>query len=133
MEVSILEARDLIATEFQRLQPAEPLEISVLEARDAIVIQAKPRRIRQEIGTIKVLDVTSEEFNVSTSIGVKPRDINEVQQSIAIRIGRIHTLTDGTQQRRKQKPFHGSQSLVIGRMTFTTQPSVGERDVRPLP
>ena len=64
--------------------------------------------------------------NVSTSIGVKPRNIDEVKQSIAIRIGPIRTVADGTQQRRKQKPFHGSQPFFNGRMSFATQSSVGE-------
>jgi hypothetical protein len=77
-----------------------------------IIEKAKPRRVGQEIGTIKVLDATIIKVNESTSIGVKPRNIDEVEQSIAIRIGRIRAVTDGTQQRRKQKPFHGSQHFL---------------------
>jgi hypothetical protein len=96
LEVSVLDGRDLIEFQIKHLQIAEPLKVSVLEARDLIIEKAKPRHIGQEIGTIKVLDATIIKGYGSTKIAVKPRNIDEVEQSIAIGIGTIRTVTDGT-------------------------------------
>jgi hypothetical protein len=47
VEVSVLDARNLIAVKAKRQKTVEPVEVSVLEARDAIVIELKRPKIAE--------------------------------------------------------------------------------------